>query len=275
MRPTCIPANRSRYRMIAASRDRRRWLDDDLQPFPHQAHRGNRFIVAHRKHIDIVFAQKIEIDFADRRAQSVANSLRHDIHVARSATHRFVRVGRAFGFRGEDLDIRTHRARGDCSAADQSAAADGRDDRVEILHFTEQLARRGSLPSNHARIGERVHERRARFVRDALGHFIACSQRGGANMQSRAKGFDTRNFDGDRAFRNDDMRGDSPRARRERDGRAVIAGRMRDDAAPGDFIRQRPHRVARAAKLKCARALKVFALERHLATGDLIDRGRR
>ena len=49
-------------------RDGRRGFNDDFHPLPHQAHRGDGLRVARGEHFDAVFAQEIEVDFADRRA---------------------------------------------------------------------------------------------------------------------------------------------------------------------------------------------------------------
>jgi hypothetical protein len=50
---------------------------------------------------------------------------------------------------------------------------------------------------------------------------------------------------------------------------------MRDDAAFGDSVVERPHRVARAAKLERADALEILAFEDDPASGGIVDGTRR
>ena len=197
------------------------------------------------------------------------------VHIARSAAQGFVGIRRSFGFGSEHADVGPHGARRDGGAADQTAAADRRDDGIEIVYFVDQFARRGALAGDHTRIGEGMYERRAGFAGDVVGHFVASGQCRRADMNGRPERLDARNFHGDRAFRNHDVRSDAARARRKRNGRTMIAGRVCDNAACGHIVGQRPHRVARAAELERADALEIFALENDLTAGHIIDGRRR
>src|SRR5579885_1047804 len=68
--------------------DRRRWLDDDLEPFPEEAHCRDRLAVARQQHPDRVPAQQRQIDLAERGAQAVADRVRFDIRDAPSGLER-------------------------------------------------------------------------------------------------------------------------------------------------------------------------------------------
>ena len=106
-----------------------------------------------------------------------------------------------------------------------------------------------------------MHEHRAGVALHVGARGLARGDGRRAVVQGGAVGFDRGELGRHRAFGHDDVAGDAARARRQRQRRAVVAGGMRDHAARGLVVGQRPHRVARAAELEGARALQVLGLE--------------
>jgi hypothetical protein len=172
------------------------------------------------------------------------------------------------------FDARVEAMRGDRAAANESAAADRGNDRIERADFAQQFEHRRALAGDDARVGVGMHERCAGLFAHGVGHRLARDDRRRAAVQRRAAGFDGFEFRRDRTFRHDDVRRDAARLRRERQRRAVIARGMRDDAARGCLVVERPHRVARTAELERAGALEVFAFEEQFRTGERIERAR-
>ncbi len=137
--------------------------------------------------------------------------------------------------------------------------------------FAEQFARGGALSGDDLRVGERMDHRRTGFVRDARGHLVAIGKCRAAQIQRRAECLDAGDLRGVRTFRHHDVRRNGARFRGQRDGGTMISRRVRDDAALGDVIRQRPHGIARAAELERADVLEILALEYDAASGEVVD----
>ena len=94
-------------------------------------------------------ARSVRADSAPRRPSAIVVRMRHRLQRARREAAR--RVVGARRLRAEHRDARPHAPRGDRGAGQQPAAADRRDDDVEVGHRVEQLERRRPLPRDDAR----------------------------------------------------------------------------------------------------------------------------
>ena len=168
-------------------------------------------------------AHQVEIDLTDDAAQTIADRMRDQSRDARTALQRFVGLGRAFRLGGKNIHRRMQRMRRGGRTADQTAATDRRDQGVERTDIFDQFERRSTLTCDHGGIGKRMYECRAGFAAHLLGARFARGECRRAVMQRCAIGRDRGQLGLHRAFGYHDMRGDSARARRERERGAVIA----------------------------------------------------
>ena len=149
----------------------------------------------------------------------------------------------------------------DRGAREQSAAAYGRDHDVEFGQFLDQLERRGALARDHPHIVEGVHERRAGFALNVRAGRIARRNRRCAEAYAGAAAADVVLLDLCGVLGHHDVCRNAAPLRRVRQRRAVVARRMRHDAAPRLGIGERKNCAGRAARLEGAGALQVLGLE--------------
>jgi hypothetical protein len=114
----------------------------------------------------------------------------------------------------------------------------------------QQFERGGALPGDDPGIGVGMHDGRAGVGLHACAGGLARVDGRCAAMQDCARAFDRRELGLHRALRHHDVTGDAAHARGQRQRRAVVAGRMRGDAARRDLVRQRPYCIAGAAELE-------------------------
>ena len=131
--------------------------------------------------------------------------------------------GRARRLHADDPDARLPLRRRECDAGDEAAAADGHDERVDVLRVLEELERDGALACDDVVVVERVHVRApalagdlerdgVRFVVAAVGeHRLRAAALDRGELRERNA---LREHDGHR--RADELRG-------ERDTLAVVA----------------------------------------------------
>ena len=78
----------------------------------------------------------------------------------------------AFGLHAVDLYVGVELLGSVSHATDESAAAHGHDDAVDVRHVVENLQGDGALSGNHQRIVERMHEGHAFFVLELQGAVV-------------------------------------------------------------------------------------------------------
>ena len=255
-------------------RDRRGRFDHELEPLPQEPHRRDRVRVVDGQDRDRVTLHQSQVDRAEQSTQAIADGAWFEFGDAFAAAQRGERICGAGRFRPDHRDARRDRMRRDRAAAHEPAAADRRDEQVERTGLAQQFERCGALPCDHARIRIRMHELGAGFGAYRFCRGFARGQRRSAAMQGRATGFDRRELGTHRAFGHDHVRGNAARACGQRERGAMVARRMRDDAARGGGGVERPHRIAGAAELERARALQVLALEVEFRARKRIERAR-
>ena len=177
----------------------------------------------------------------------------------------------------DDLDVGAQALRGDRDAGEQSTAADGSDDDVDVGRVAQDLQRNGSLPGDDERIVERGHERRTQFDGDAL----RCGQGTGKAFafehDPRAVMFGIRGLGEGCVDRHHDGRRDAERSGVVGDALRVVAGRRGDHAALALFGAEPQQEVARAALFERRGELEVLEFQPHTTrAGELRERaGRR
>src|SRR6185503_4159294 len=82
---------------------------------------------------------------------------------------RILHRGGAGGLAADHAHRRRQRLERHGDAADEPAAADGDDDRVELAELLAELERDGALPGDDLGILERMHQERAAVARVLLG----------------------------------------------------------------------------------------------------------
>ncbi len=146
-------------------------------------------------------------------------------------------------------------------ARDQSAAANGNDQRVKIAMLLEHFQAERSLPGDHGLIVKRVNERKAEFFRAANGFltgFIVI--RAGQNY-FRAVAARGGHFHERRGQRHADLRLDAALGGVIRHGLGMVARRCGDHAAPALLFREQKDLVQRAAFLERAGHLQILQLQ--------------
>ncbi len=144
------------------------------------------------------------------------------------ALHR-VRVGR---LDTDDADLRAEalHVRGD--PADQPAAADGDEDRVDRLpQLAQDLHRDRALAGDHVDVVVGMHERQLAAAHDAHGLGVGVVVRVALEHDGRAERSDRVDLDLRRRHRHHDRGLRAELLRRERDALRVIAGGCRDDTS--------------------------------------------
>ena len=165
--------------------------------------------------------------------------------------------------RRERLDRRGH-------AADEPAAADRNDDRVELRALLQNLEPDSPLSRHDQLVIERRHYRRAPLGAEARRNVEPLGRI--AQHELRAQCADARLLDGRGRARHDNagMRAEALRGIGHRT--AVVAGRGRDKAAGTLGVRQGEDLVHRTAQLECACALHALGLDIHLAAEGIVKR---
>ena len=182
-----------------------------------------------------------------------------------------LRIARQRGrLRAKHAHARRERLDGRGHAADEPAAADRDNDRVDLRALGQNLQPDGALPRHDRLVIERRHHRRAPLGAQPRRHVEPLGRL--AQHELRAQCADSRLLDGRGRARHDDagvraeaLRGVGHRA-------AVVSGRGRDKAARTLILRQDEDLVHCAAQLECARALHTLGLDIHLAAEGVVER---
>src|SRR5262249_43065948 len=156
-------------------------------------------------------------------------------------------------------------------AADESAARDGDDERVQVRHVLEELRRAGSGSRHDELVVERRNEDRIPFAPDLLRDVLAALclavvQDDLGTVAARRVDLGLR-----RVRRHDDGRADAEESRYESDGLAVVPGREGDDGLDVPLLGLRLDLVVRAAELERAAPLQVLRLEEDLRARLLVE----
>ncbi len=176
---------------------------------------------------------------------------------------RFVHSGRIFRFHPDDLDAWIQRFRIGGDSGDQTAAAHGNENRVDVIAvvLTQDLHGDGALPGDHIWVVEGVHEHQpafpAEFDRVLVGLIIVIA----VQHDFSAEVGDRLHFDFRRGQRHDDDGGNAPRAGSQRDPLSMVAGRSADHAALRADRRQLRDFVVCTANFERKDRLKVFTFE--------------
>src|SRR5690606_22351494 len=254
--------------------DRRGRFHQQLEPGPQQPQRGEGVGILHDRHLGAVRPKQLEARLAQRAAQAVADRVGDEVHVAPARGQRARGIGGAGRLGEQQPGLRCQRAQRQGAAAGEAATAHRRHQHVEPAARAQQLQRGGALAGDHRRIGVGMDEGRAGLVLHPRRGFLARGDARRAAVQDRAVALDGRQFRRDRAFGHDHVAGDAAGPRRQRQRRAVVARGVRDHAARGLRVGQRPHRVARAAELEGTGALQRFGLEMQFAAGQRVQGAR-
>ncbi len=184
---------------------------------------------------------------------------------ALAGAQRLVHSGRVFGLHADDLDARIQRLRVGRDAADQSAAADGHEDRVDTVavRLAQDFHGDRALAGDHVRIVERMHEDQPALARELDGALIGLVVLIAVQHDFGAQIGDRLHLDVGRRQRHDDDRRNAASARAERHTLGMVAGRCADHAALRADRRQLGDLVVGAANFERKHRLEVFTLEEH------------
>jgi hypothetical protein len=195
---------------------------------------------------------------ASTRTRSPASSARHG--------------GQSGGLNADDLHVGPGALDRQRDAADEAAAPDGNDERLDLRHLLEDLEPERGLARHHARIVERVDEdepalglERARalvglvVVRAVEDHFGAIAA-GVGDLDER------------RVLGHDDGGGNSEPRGVEGDGQTMVPRAGRDDSPPPLLGAELQQQVGGAALLEGAGHLQVLQLHETARAGELRQR---
>ncbi len=212
-----------------------------------------------------------ERQFAQRGEQPVGHGFRIDARDDLAGLKRAKGVVGALGLGGHYLGCRRERSARDGCAAEQSAAAHGRQDNIQAARFLQQFHGASSLSGNDSRVVVRMNERRAGFRDNPLRRGFAVGERRLAIDHASPVSFDGGALHRRGVGRHDNRRGNFAQPRRERQRLSMIARGMSHHASPCFVFRQRKNGVARAAKFKSPHLLKVLALEEQLRAKQRVE----
>ena len=176
-----------------------------------------------------------------------------------------VHTGCAARLYAVNLDVRVQLLDGECHAGDQSAAADGDDNFINVCHLIQDLQTDGALSGNDVFVVEGVdkgvvvfllefHSLVVGVVIDTLDHADLCAVALG------------RLYLGDRcAVRQADERFHVVLCRSQRYALGMVAGRAGDNATSLFFVRQLGHHVIGATHLKGTGHLEIFGFQKQIA----------
>ena len=247
-------------------------LDDDFHAFPDEAHRGDDFFFGDEKDAVEMFAQNREGARGERGAETVGDGVAGVEGLESACGERAVGVVGAGWFAAEDVDVGADAFCGQAGAAEEAAAADGRNNRVDVGDFFEEFPGGCGLAGDDAVVVVGMDERGAGFGLDAGGSLLARSDGWLGECDLATVAFDGAAFYFWRVFGHDDVGGDAAPRGGAGDGGAVIAAGGGDDAVGGFGVGERKNGVGGAANFEGAGLLEIFALEEKLGGGDGVER---
>ena len=192
MMPTRAPPTSSERSSRHASGTADDGSIDDLHLLPRQAHRAHDRLLARGADRLDVRADRAERARRHRRAQPVGDRRRRCDTGSTRPDRKPRDASSAFAGSAPNTRMpRTAALRRDRRARQQAAAADRRDDDVELRHVLEQLERRRALPRDDVGVVERMDQRRAGLALHLGAQRLArqrrWARRSGSSRRARAR----------------------------------------------------------------------------------------
>src|SRR5712671_3822731 len=252
----------------------RRGFNDDFHSLPDGAHGSDHlFFAGQQDPLDIV-AQNGERSRCERGPQAVSNGIAGLQRLQLPASQRTEGVIGPLRFTAKDLYAGTQTLGAQTRAAEQPASAHRREHRVEVRNLLEEFLRGGGLASNDLIVVKRVNQRRPSFRENASANLIARGNLRLAKRDFAAICFDGAHLHARRVFGHHDEGGNTAPCRSASNRSAVVAARLRDDAARRFLFTKRKDCVAGATNLEGARSLEVFTFEEKASAGHAIKGSR-
>ena len=246
-------------------------LDNEFETFPESAHGGENFFLSDESDFVDMFTENRKCERAESGAKAVGNGFGFCGGLDFAGGEGAVSVVGIFRFSANHANLRAHGFRGDGSTAEETAAADGRNDDVEVGNVFEQFDGCGALAGDDLRIVVRMNQHGAGFFLEDFAGGVARSDAIFAFGDAAAVGFDGLTLGAGRGAGHDDPRGNTPTAGGERNGCGMISRRYSDDAALRLFVGERENGVGGAAEFKRAGFLQILALEKQVRAGHVVD----
>jgi hypothetical protein len=179
---------------------------------------------------------------------------------------RFIHAGRVLGFDTDDLDARIQGLGVRRDAADQAAAADGDEDRIDLIAMllAQDFHCDRALPRDHVHVVERMHEQQVSLARQLRRVLLRLIEILAVQHDLAAKVLYRLDLDVGSRQRHHDHRGYAARAGAKRDTLRVVAGGRANDTALCHGRRELRNFVISAADLERKHRLKVLTLQVHL-----------
>ena len=192
----------------------------------------------------------------------------------RAAAKRPLPVVARLGLDAVELALRRQRTQRQRGPAEQAAATQAHEHRVELADLLHQLQRRGALAGDDIRMVVGRDQRQAALARqptaDRLAIFgVAVVHHDLGAIAARCRHLGTR-----RIVRHHDGGRDAQLPRRQGDRLRMVAGREGDHAGAPLRLAELRQRIEGAAELEGTGTLEVLALEEQLGTQQPIGRGR-
>src|SRR5437016_10415729 len=210
-----------------------------------------------------------------RCAQAISNRVARLQRLQRPAGQGPVGVIRALRFAAKYVHVRANPLGAETRAAEQSAAAHGREYRVQVDDVFQQFLCRRGLSGDDAVIVVGMHQMRACLCLDTVAGCLPRSHRRLAENNFSAVALDGSGFHGGCILKHDDPRRNSSPGSRASHRGAMISARLRDDPLRRLFLCQGEDRVRRPANFERAGLLQVFVLEEELCPGHSVQGRRR
>ena len=250
------------------------WLDDDFHALPDEACGGDDFLFSDEQNAADTFTQDGEGARGERGAEAIGDSVARFEGLQGAGLDGAVGIVGALRFAAEDGDARTKALNAEARAAEQAAAANGGEDRVQVPYFFEELLGGGGLAGDDAVVVVGMDERGAGFGLHAGGGFGAGGDFGFAEGDFAAVGFDGLALHAGRVFGHDDIGGDAAPGCGAGYGGTVVAAGEGDDAVGDLGVGHGEDGVAGAADLEGASFLEIVTFEEEAGASDGVERTR-
>ncbi len=256
--------------------ERGRRLDDRAGVLEDVLHRGAQLVGVDEDHLVDVLAREPERLDADLLHR---NAVCEEADVGEcdpsACSERAIHRVRVLRLDADDADLGSQALDVGGDSADQPAAADGDEDRVDRLaELAQDLHRNRPLPRDHVGVVIGVDERQLSAAHDAhrLGERIVVGV--ALEHDRRAERGDGVDLDLGRRHRHHDRRAGTEPLSGESDALRVVPGRGGDDALAQGCGRQSRHLVVGAAKLEREDGLEILALQQQPVAESLREERR-
>ncbi len=182
---------------------------------------------------------------------------------------------RVFRFDADHLDFRPHGLHVSRDTGDQAAAADGHEDRVDVVGALPQdFHPDGTLPRDDVGVVERMDVGQPFGLRDFQRAFIGFLVVVAMQNDARRPVADGFHLDVGGRLRHDDSHRNTQLFGCQRHALRMIAGRRGDNAARLLLFRQMQHLVVGASQFERENRLQILALDQHIVV-EARGQGRR